>query len=201
MRHSLLMREYQHQHTSLFVHHDWSSLWDAVQLVVLLVFLGMSLWPGEALAFANGVELSHLPLVFVRDPTLADRAIVGIEAFPRRRTVAHLLESPSLSVRSSLSEGAVVRVLSTAYSSTVDQTDASPFITASGTRVGPGVMAANFLPFGARVRIGQNIYTVQDRLNSRYNDKYVVDIWHSTRIQALAYGARVVEMEIVSLPQ
>jgi 3D (Asp-Asp-Asp) domain-containing protein len=194
------MRGYNHHHIFTLLHADKAVLWDAVQFAILAIFLAISLFPAQALAFANGVELSHMNLIFVRDPSLADRAIVGIEAYPKERTVARMLNSDSLIVRSSLSAGSVVRVLSTAYSSTVDQTDDSPFITASGKRVGPHVMAANFLPFGTRVRIGQNEYTVWDRLNSRYDDKYIVDIWHPTRISALAYGARIVEMEIVLLP-
>jgi 3D (Asp-Asp-Asp) domain-containing protein len=141
-----------------------------------------------------------LPLEFVRDPSLIDRAVVGVEAFPRQRTVAGLLESRSLAVTSSLPAGSLVRVLATAYSSSPQETDGSPFITASGAQVGPGTMAANFLPIGAQVRIGQNMYTILDRLNLRYNDKYVVDIWHPTRREALQFGARVVEMEIVLLP-
>jgi hypothetical protein len=194
------MREYNHYHTSLFVHRGLDAVADSLRLLILLVFLGTSLWPAKALAFINDVELSHMPLVFVWDPTLADRAVVGIEAFPRERTVANLLRSPSLTVRASVTEGSAVRVLVTAYSSTTDQTDGSPFITASGSWVGPGTLAANFLPFGAQVRIGQRIYTVRDRLNSRYDDKYIVDIWQPSRAQALAYGARIVEMEIVALP-
>src|SRR3990167_1248447 len=36
----------------------------------------------------------------------------------------------------------------TAYSSTPEETDSTPFITASGTHVRDGVVAANFLPLG-----------------------------------------------------
>lgn len=194
------MRKYNYHHKRLLVHRDWAALWDAVQLVVLMIFLGMSLFPAKALAFANNAELSHVTLVFVRDPTLAGIAIVGIEAWPKERTVAGLLRSSSLTVRSDLAQGGMVRVLSTAYSSTIDQTDASPFITASGRKVGPGIIAANFLPLGTKVRIGRTIYTVWDRLNPRYDDKYIVDIWQPTRVQALSYGARVVVLEVVALP-
>ncbi|MBI2036999.1 MAG: hypothetical protein HYT14_01400, partial [Candidatus Liptonbacteria bacterium] len=41
----------------------------------------------------------------------------------------------------------------TAYSSTPEETDSTPFITASGTHVRDGVVAANFLPFGTAVKI------------------------------------------------
>ncbi|MFH1354457.1 MAG: hypothetical protein ABIH36_04190 [bacterium] len=194
------MRANKHKHVNAYLHEGWLLVWNTVQMTVLLIFLAESIFPARALAFVNDVELSHLNLVFVRDPTLAGTAIVGIEAWPKEKTVARLLESPSLTVRSSLPPGSAVRVLSTAYSSTADQTDGSPFITASGRRVGRGVMAANFLPFGTRVRIGQQIYTVWDRMNSRYDGKYVVDIWQPTRGAAMMWGARIVEMEIVSLP-
>ncbi|MBI4022439.1 MAG: 3D domain-containing protein [Candidatus Andersenbacteria bacterium] len=194
------MRGYNHHHTSALIHRGREAVWDTLDLFFLAVFLAVNLFPADVLAFAQDLELSHLPLVFVRDQTLADRAIVGIEAWPPERTVAALLQSPSLAVRLSLAEGSVVRVLATAYSSTIDQTDASPFITASGTHVGPGVVAANFLPFGTRVRVGQQMYTVWDRLNERYNEMYIIDIWQPSRMQAIAFGARVVEMEIVSLP-
>jgi 3D (Asp-Asp-Asp) domain-containing protein len=91
--------------------------------------------------------------------------------------------------------------MATAYSSTVDQTDGDPFTTASGTHVHPGTLATNFLPFGTKVRIGSTIYTVEDRMNSRYNGRYIVDLWFSTRAEARQFGVRVVEMEIVALPQ
>lgn len=194
------MRGYNHRHSSEFIHRDRALIWDAFNAAILAVFLVISLFPADALALAQAIELAHWPLVFVRDPTLADRAIVGIEAWPQERTVAALLQSPSLTVRSNLGPGGVVRVLATAYSSTVDQTDASPFITASGRHVGPGVIAANFLPFGTRVRIGQYLYTVWDRLDERYNGMYIVDIWHASRWEAKVFGARIVEMEVVALP-
>jgi 3D (Asp-Asp-Asp) domain-containing protein len=44
------------------------------------------------------------------------------------------------------------------------------------------------------------MYTVRDHLNERYNDKYVVDVWQPTHAEAMSWGARVVEVEIVSLP-
>jgi len=183
-----------------FLHRGWELLYDLVEFTVMLIFVAVSLYPAEVLAFEGDVELTHLTLTFVRDESLEGVAIVGIEAFPKKRTVAGVLKSSSLQVRSSLAEGSVVRVLSTAYSSTVDQTDASPFITASGQKVGSGTLAANFLPFGTQVRIGKNVYTVTDRMNSRYDGKYIIDIWKPTRFEAIQHGARIVEMEVVSLP-
>ena len=70
-------------------------------------------------------------------------------------------------------------VRATAYSSTVDQTDDSPFITASNTYVRDGIVAANFLPFKTKIMIpelfGNKVFTVEDRMHRRFSDR--VDIW------------------------
>ena len=90
-----------------------------------------------------------------------------------------------------------MRVLATAYSSTVDQCDSTPFITANGTHVHDGTLAANFLKFGTKVRFpslyGDKIFTVEDRMRS--NTK--VDLWFPTRQEAKNFGARIVEMEVL----
>lgn len=86
-----------------------------------------------------------------------------------------------------------------AYSSTPDQTDDTPFITASGTHVRDGIIAANFLPIGAKVRFpniyGEKIFVVEDRMNSRYY--YRADIWMPTRGDALQFGLRNTLIEII----
>lgn len=89
------------------------------------------------------------------------------------------------------------KVVVTAYSSTPDQTDSSPFITAANTHVHDGIIASNFLPFGAKVRMPSlypnKIFTVEDRMKS--NTK--VDIWFSSRQEAMNFGVKEVEIEIV----
>lgn len=97
--------------------------------------------------------------------------------------------------------GSVLGATVSAYSSTVEQTDASPFTTASGTRVRPGVAAANFLPLGSKVRIGPYIYTIEDRMNSRYNGSYRVDIWMPSTDKAVEFGVQKATLEIVSVPR
>jgi 3D (Asp-Asp-Asp) domain-containing protein len=91
------------------------------------------------------------------------------------------------------------KVLVTAYSSTIDQTDASPFTTANGSTVHVGTIACNFLPFGTKVRFpekfGDQIFVVEDRMNKRHNDK--MDIWMESRAEALQFGVRTLAYEIV----
>ena len=90
-----------------------------------------------------------------------------------------------------------MRVLATAYSSTVDQCDPTPLITANGTHVHDGTLAANFLKFGTKVKFptlyGDKIFTVEDRMKS--NRK--VDIWFPTRREAMNFGAKVIEIEVL----
>ena len=92
----------------------------------------------------------------------------------------------------------VIYVTVTSYSSTPDQTDDSPFVTANGTWVHDGTLAANFLPFGTKVRLpdysGDKVYTVEDRMNQRYT--YRADIWMETREAAKQFGIRKLKMEI-----
>ncbi len=170
------------------------------QLLFLVAFVVVSAFPGKALAVAEETAFSWHNVVFLWDASLEDRVVVGLEAFSDTDTVGSLLRSGVLNARQSVQPGSVIKVLATAYSSTVAQTDANPFITASGSSVGLGVLAANFLPLGAHVRIGSRMYTVLDRMNSRYDGKYIVDIWMPLTEAALVFGARLVEMEIVSIP-
>ena len=91
-------------------------------------------------------------------------------------------------------------VTATGYSSSVDQTDSTPFITASNTFVRDGIIAANFLPIGTRIRIpslyGDKQFIVEDRMNSRY--WYNIDLWFADRDSAIHFGKKQVVIEIVS---
>ncbi|MCK5460250.1 3D domain-containing protein [Candidatus Parcubacteria bacterium] len=90
-------------------------------------------------------------------------------------------------------------VVVTAYSSTVDQCDSTPFITANGTRVHDGIIAANFLKFKTKIRFpdysGDKIYTVEDRMHPRFSNR--ADIWMETRSQALQFGKRRIKIEVL----
>jgi len=87
----------------------------------------------------------------------------------------------------------------TAYSSTPDQCSGDPFITASGTRVRDGIIAANFLPIGTKVRFpekfGNKIFVVEDRMSQRY--WHHADIWIETKEQAKEWGVKHITIEIL----
>ena len=89
-------------------------------------------------------------------------------------------------------------VFVTAYSSTPEETDDTPFITASNTRTRDGVVAANFLKFGTTVRFpdlyGAKTFVIEDRMARRFSDR--MDIWFSTKEEARRFGIQYVTVEI-----
>ena len=91
----------------------------------------------------------------------------------------------------------------TAYNSEIGQTDNSPCITANGfnlCRHGiEDTIAANFLPFGAKVRMpelfGDKVFIVRDRMNSRHYNR--VDIWMADRNDAIQFGVKSAKIEVL----
>ncbi|MDQ5952338.1 MAG: hypothetical protein QG626_466 [Patescibacteria group bacterium] len=92
----------------------------------------------------------------------------------------------------------VKTVVASAYNSVPGQTDSTPFITASGTHVRHGVLAANFLPIGTQVTIpdiyGDEIFVVEDRMNARYTNN--IDIWMESIADAKQFGRRTVKIYV-----
>lgn len=73
-------------------------------------------------------------------------------------------------------------VIATTYNAEVAQTDSDPFTMASGKRVYEGAIASNCHPLGTKLKIENEIYHVEDRMNSRYTkdcgtDQERVDIF------------------------
>jgi len=93
-----------------------------------------------------------------------------------------------------------MKVVLTAYSSTVEQTDSTPFITANGTYVRDGIVANNGLPFGTEIRIpelfGEKVFSVQDRMHWRKGG-YHFDIWFPTYEQAKNFGVKYAYVEVL----
>ena len=93
-----------------------------------------------------------------------------------------------------------IDVTVTAYSSTPGQTDSTPFITASNTRVREGIIAVSrdlllrFTPgaplhYGDLVELeGVGVFRVEDTMNPRYKKR--VDIWFPDFRSARNWGVR-----------
>ena len=92
----------------------------------------------------------------------------------------------------------------TAYSSSPDETDSTPFITASNQQVRKGIIATNEFPMGTKVIImglenscvpDITVFEVQDRTNRRYN--YRLDIWCESKEEALVMGRQTKEVKVI----
>lgn len=110
------------------------------------------------------------------------------------------LAAKNETVKESVVQQEINRVIVTAYSSTYDQTDSSPFITANGTYVYDGIVACNFLPFKTKIKFpelyGDKIFTVEDRMAKK--NSYKMDIWMPSRDAALQFGVKTLAVEIVN---
>ncbi|WP_420597142.1 hypothetical protein [Deinococcus sp.] len=116
--------------------------------------------------------------------------------------------NPRVPARMPASQGGTSRTVnSTAYNSEVGQTDNSPFITATGTRVRPGVVALSrdllrIFPYGTRVTIQDSaglmagrVFIVEDTMNVRIAN--TVDVWMPNRSQAIQWGRRTIKITAV----
>ncbi len=146
-------------------------------MVVVLSYLGL---PAAARATANIIEPNELTKLEIE-------AMQNATA-PFGRLPEAALRGPSYAMK----------VTATAYNSEPGQTDSTPFITASGSHVRFGVLAANFLPIGTRIRIpdiyGDQIFVVEDRMNPRYDKR--VDIWMEDLQDARQFGVRTITIEV-----
>lgn len=91
----------------------------------------------------------------------------------------------------------------TAYNPVPEQTDETPCIAANGTDICAGMaagekyVATNELPFGKKVKINGEIYTVVDRTNSRYDYRYDIAFPADQVETAQEWGRKTLQIEFV----
>lgn len=157
----------------------------------------------------------------VRD-ALAPEAVAAPVAFPQAapaqptpaqaaQTRAQAIEQAQTVLAQGVRTGRSVIARATAYNSLAAQTDSTPFITATGTRTRPGVVALSrdllrTFPYGSRITIEDlsgkynnllrgRVFYVEDTMAARKTNS--IDIWMGTRSQALQFGARQVRITAV----
>lgn len=139
--------------------------------------------PKQIIIFVAGLFLVGYPMAIDKIAML-----YGTDATPRAEAAV---------VVPKVQEVRTVKV--TAYSSTPDQTDDTPFTTAQGTPVRDGVLATNMLPFGTKVKIpalfGDKVFTVEDRMHPR--KKGFVDVWMPTTENALRFGIHTANIVVL----
>ncbi len=147
---------------------------------VLLIAVSVFIVPVRLFA-----QESALSMDFPFDKALFEKYRVGKEEKEKQIKFATTLDllKPLLKVR--------YHTL-TAYSSTPEQTDDSPFVTAAGTFVHDGIVAANSLPFGTKILIpdifGDKIFTVEDRMAPQNYHK--IDIRFPSTDKAMEFGVK-----------
>lgn len=148
-------------------------------------------FPHQAMAQEVGTcEILHDGIEFIVPATGEIKQAVPIAV----KVKIALPEKPKVKVKRTLT------VVMTAYSSTRAQTDKDPFTTASGEKVGDGVIAMNQVPFGTKIRIpekyGDKVFVVKDRMSARYG-KTRGDIWMKSVKEAKQWGVKRVKVEIL----
>jgi len=171
--------------------------WNRMGVMLALLAIVMTTAPVRAFADTEGV-----PEQSPSDPAPVAEQVVEkkVEAAPAVRFTAPEVDD---ALRTASTGYKVVRVYkdipSTAYTSRPEETDDTPFIAADGTHVFDGMVAANFLPFGTKLRIpelyGDKVFTVHDRMNKRYH--YKVDLWMENLQDAYNHGLRTIDIEIL----
>lgn len=97
-----------------------------------------------------------------------------------------------------LPRGYAVEATVTAYTSSPDETDDTPFITASGATTRRGIVACpSKYPFGTRLEIEGKEYDCQDRMNRRYRDDERFDVWVPTKSEARKWGKKELEITVL----
>jgi len=143
-------------------------------------------------------------LPFFEDRIQGKRLNLDPSAVPEMTNLAVLEENSLFSSSSPNNPDPQViekmKVVITAYSSSVWETDDTPYLTAAGTSVREGIVANNLLPFGTKIKIpelyGERVFVVEDRMNWE-KGKYHIDIWFPDYWQALNFGAKRTYIEIL----
>lgn len=147
-------------------------------ITILTISLYNLVFPVNVTAQDNKTSIIDYPIIETKQEFVANNHLPKIADRPPKR---------------------ILNLTVTAYSSTPWETDGDPFTTASGMRVADGIIAANFLPFGAKVKFpeysGDKIYTVQDRISMRYYHR--ADIWFPAYQEAKQFGVKYLTMEIL----
>lgn len=169
--------------------------------------------PAPAVA-AQAVREALAPEAAPAPTPVAQATAVQPSAAPATaaQTRAQAIEqAQALLAQTNTRQGRSVIARATAYNSLAAQTDSTPFITATGTRTRPGVVALSrdllrIFPYGSRITIEDlsgkynhllrgRVFYVEDTMAARKTNS--IDIWMATRSQALQFGARQVRITAV----
>ena len=161
-------------------------------IIIAIIMCAAFLPPNLGLAWSFGEIFGDYENYFVYEPTENIASIYGSFFMQQNNP-----DTWGIIAQNRPTNTKIVTI--TAYSSTPDQTDSTPFITAYNTFVRDGIVAANFLKFGTKIKIpryfGDKIFTVEDRMHQRFSNR--VDIWFPTRQEANNFGVKTTELVVL----
>ena len=169
-------------------------------------------------ALITAFRLPSKPIDLYLSPELTLAQKVNVKIVPQ----ILLLEPKPVALTQPQGADATPRYVlkSTAYNSHASQTDTTPNITATGATTAFGIIAASRdllgdeIPYGSLVRIrdlgsyrsgrgagqfqdvlSEQLFIVEDTMHARKADQ--IDVWFPSLSQALNWGVRRVEVEVV----
>ena len=159
-------------------------------ILIISIFAGVLIW---VLAIFLGLEIKRVE---------ADSFLVLVPILTENKELATIQENSILPISNPnqpVKPSQNIKMIVTAYSSTLWETDNDPYITASGSGVKEGIVANNMLPFGTEIKIpelyGDKVFVVEDRMNWRKSN-YHIDIWFPNYSEALNFGAKITYIEV-----
>lgn len=167
-----------HKHDIFLLTGDYPSGWSMVKDLLLCLFLFNLL-----ISTASKIDLSYY---------LGENVVVV------SNTVINPVEAKNEPVSAIVEDVELLGEFS-AYTADVAQTDADPFTMANGKKVFDGAIANNCLPFGTKIKIAGKVYTVSDRMNSRYGCKNF-DIYFEDYSEAIKFGRKSLRYEVIHTP-
>ena len=151
------------------------------------------------LLYITLIIISAIVIIYIVRPLIFKEDYFALKEI----TTANIIEGTTLMPNVAPPQAKVIKtikVMVTAYSSTVEQTDSTPFITASNKKVRNGIVANNLLAFGTNVRFpelfGERIFQVEDRMHKRKGN-YHVDVWFESTADAIKFGIKTTTLEIL----
>ena len=135
----------------------------------LILFISASIWKWSKSSLDSPTELKADALIIYQENSLASNSQFREE---------------------------IVYAKVSAYNSTPEQTDSTPFITANGERVERGGIACpTYLEFGTLVLIDEELYNCNDRTHPKNDGTF--DMWMETRIEAVTWGVPIKQITLL----
>ena len=135
-------------------------------------------------------------------PVLASENIILVDEIPIIEEVLPIINNILPNADNLAVDRTSYRTIS-AYNSEIAQCDSTPCITANGFNLCENAkedsVAANWLPFGTKIRIpelfGERVFIVRDRMNEKYSNR--LDIWMLEKTDAKKFGIKIALIEIL----